>query len=803
MSELKPRAVLSTFEMTVEVAGINIKPGTLATSGSGTLSWTNPVLPADATVVSTKLTGNVQAGGKSITSIAVNGVNISPFTVGEPAPFSIDLGTSLVTSCGVSLKKSAGLSNNHSVDYKDIVYTITYQLVAWEVSFVNWDGSLISYQVIQPGDDAVAPTAYRRGYVHTGWDKSYTNVSADLTITATFREAEVYKVTFKDYNGNLIAVLDAYEQDRADEPQIPYNNRYGYDFIGWNADLSCVVGDMEVMAIYEKRKPTVSTYAMKPVRYENQSPGWDFHSRTEGAIGSIIGGTDYYENIAEYAFDDNLNTRTSTKTQSGKAKYIRYYWEPFEIDFDRYILKDIRVCNYSDVTQDASTGHGGMVVSIGGNRELGNHWLWHSCPWKLYKHSISYDEFLTLGTNGVEFQAYCSMAVGATTLQATRAHIYETFVELEYIDKEYNIVLDKDEAHTKVGEAFTVNAELYPLSSVITWSILNRADNCEIVSTSTNGRSCTVKCNKKGEAVLVATSDTGLEASVEVFITDETVSFNEIKIGGNQIRSMKINDKQVKQIYLNERPLLIYHIPYEGFRYNKLQKRNEIQLYTQLRSKDLCKGWLARNANYVGTGLLNGGHEAGSIKGAPGSGVNVDVGDVTNTSMVTQDAVPVIPGEKIIISHPTTEYSFGMCGYKADETFAYTYFGEDVGWHNYDYQDDIDIEDPHIETTIPDDVHYIRWCQHFGTAQRMDMEKFVFVRRYTYLDLDLVAYPNNATERGTITYTSSDTNVFVIENGNRLRAVGPGTAQLYVRCGSLRDTIDITITDNSAMFKEY
>lgn len=795
-------AVVSTFSIVVEdIAGINVKPGSLATSGSGSISWTEPTLPEGATMVSRTLAGNAKAGGDGITGITVHGVSVE-VKHGEDSPFVIDLGIKDITGfVEVSIKKS--ILKDHSVDFKDLVYTVTYELPAWEVSFVNWDGTLISYQVIQPGDDAVAPTAYRRGYVHIGWDIPYTNVTSDLTVTATYREAEVYRVTFLDYNGELIEEVEAYEQDAADAPEIPYNNRYGYDFIGWNTDISCVVSDMEVMAIYEKRKPAVATYTLKPVRYENQSSGWDFHSRTEGAIGSIIGGTDYYENIAEYAYDDDLNTRTSTKTKSGSAKYIRYYWEPFEIDFDRYELKDIRICNYSDVTQDASTGHGGLVVTLVSNmRELGNHWLWHSCPWRLYKHSISYDEFLALDS-GVEYQAYCDMTVGATTLQATRAHIYELFVELEYIDKEYNIILDKDEAHVIVGDAFTVNAELYPLSSVITWSILNRATNCEIVSTSTNGRSCTVRCDQKGEAVLVATSDTGIEASVEIFITDETISFNEIKIGSYQTKNMMINDKQVKQMYLNGNPLLIYHIPYEGFRYNKLQKRNEIQLYTQLKPKELCKGWLARNKNYVGTGLANGGHEAGAIKGPPGSGVNVDVGDVTNTSMVTQDAVPVIPGEKIIISHPTTEYSFGMCGYKEDETFAYTYFGEDVGWHNYDYQDDIDIEDPHIETTIPDDVHYIRWCQHFGTAQRMDMEKFVFVRRYTYLDLDLVAYPNNATEKGTITYTSSDTNVFVIENGNRLRAVGPGTAQLYVRCGSLRDTIDITIKDNSAMFKEY
>ena len=55
------------------------------------------------------------------------------------------------------------------------------------VTFVDADGAVLSEQQVTFGFDAVAPAvAFKEGYVFLGWDKDFTNVSADLTVTAQY-----------------------------------------------------------------------------------------------------------------------------------------------------------------------------------------------------------------------------------------------------------------------------------------------------------------------------------------------------------------------------------------------------------------------------------------------------------------------------------------------------------------------------------------------------------------------------------------------------------------------------------------
>ena len=57
------------------------------------------------------------------------------------------------------------------------------------VTFVDWNGEVISVQTINYGENATAPDVpTRQGYVFVGWDKSYENVREDLTITAMYSE---------------------------------------------------------------------------------------------------------------------------------------------------------------------------------------------------------------------------------------------------------------------------------------------------------------------------------------------------------------------------------------------------------------------------------------------------------------------------------------------------------------------------------------------------------------------------------------------------------------------------------------
>ena len=68
---------------------------------------------------------------------------------------------------------------------KDPDYVKTYKVV-----FVDYNGTVLSQQMIQEGHNAQAPAdPQREGYIFAGWDKNFTNVNSDITITATYEIA--------------------------------------------------------------------------------------------------------------------------------------------------------------------------------------------------------------------------------------------------------------------------------------------------------------------------------------------------------------------------------------------------------------------------------------------------------------------------------------------------------------------------------------------------------------------------------------------------------------------------------------
>ena len=62
--------------------------------------------------------------------------------------------------------------------------------VAHTVTFKNWNGSVIQTQTVSYGGSATAPAnPSRPGYMFTGWDKPFNNVTTDLVVTAQFAPA--------------------------------------------------------------------------------------------------------------------------------------------------------------------------------------------------------------------------------------------------------------------------------------------------------------------------------------------------------------------------------------------------------------------------------------------------------------------------------------------------------------------------------------------------------------------------------------------------------------------------------------
>ena len=117
------------------------------------------------------------------------------------------------------------------------------------VTFKDWDGTVLKTQEVQHGGDAEAPAAPTRvGYTFTGWDKAFTNVTADLVVTAQY-EINTYTVTFKDWDGTVLKIQEVQYGGDAEAPADP--TRTGYTFTGWDKEFTNITADLVVTAQYE------------------------------------------------------------------------------------------------------------------------------------------------------------------------------------------------------------------------------------------------------------------------------------------------------------------------------------------------------------------------------------------------------------------------------------------------------------------------------------------------------------------------------------------------------------------------
>ena len=155
------------------------------TQKTGTISWSKPIPPTGATISSCVLTGKANASmSRGSATIKVNGT-----TVSSGSNFTVNLGTSNSTTSVTTTGKGSNRNAAGTVTFTNLVYTVTYEIpiTKYTVTFKDWDGTILSTQTIEEGKSATPPTTPTRvGYKFDGWDKSYSNVTSNLTITATY-----------------------------------------------------------------------------------------------------------------------------------------------------------------------------------------------------------------------------------------------------------------------------------------------------------------------------------------------------------------------------------------------------------------------------------------------------------------------------------------------------------------------------------------------------------------------------------------------------------------------------------------
>ena len=153
-----------------------------------------------------------------------------------------------------------GWDKDFSNVQSDIIVTAQYtpntpSTTYYTVTFKDWDGTVLKTEKVEEGQSATAPAnPTRDGYTFTGWDKDFSNVQSNLTVTAQYTQntpsITYYTVTFKDWNGTVLKTEQVEEGHSATAPANP--TRDGYTFTGWDVDFSNVQYDMIVTALYSQ-----------------------------------------------------------------------------------------------------------------------------------------------------------------------------------------------------------------------------------------------------------------------------------------------------------------------------------------------------------------------------------------------------------------------------------------------------------------------------------------------------------------------------------------------------------------------
>ena len=149
------------------------------------------------------------------------------------------------------------LTKDSKVKNGDTVY-VKWTINKYTVTFMDGEKVLETFTNVPHGSAVTAPEVPKKdGKTFKGWDKDFSNVTSDLTINAVY-DVHTFTVTFKDGEKVIETQTVEYEAAATAPDTARLSPPEGMHFAKWDKDFSKVTEDIEVSAVYEFNKYTVT-----------------------------------------------------------------------------------------------------------------------------------------------------------------------------------------------------------------------------------------------------------------------------------------------------------------------------------------------------------------------------------------------------------------------------------------------------------------------------------------------------------------------------------------------------------------
>ncbi len=249
----------------LRISSTNVNPESTTQGGSTNVTVTvqnaGTAAAADTTV---DIFVTMDSGADWNTLTASKSFALESLAIGVSASDAVNIELPTAGTYYIRAKVNGVAGELSLINNWGVVKTVTAAVPTYTVTFTAAaNGTItsgIAVQTVAHGGAAVAPVITANiGWIFTGWDIAFNNVTSNLTVTALYTQ-QTYTVTFLSGTNGAItggsAVQTVAYGSAAVAPVITANT--GWIFTGWDMAFNNVTSNLTVTALYTQQTYTVT-----------------------------------------------------------------------------------------------------------------------------------------------------------------------------------------------------------------------------------------------------------------------------------------------------------------------------------------------------------------------------------------------------------------------------------------------------------------------------------------------------------------------------------------------------------------